>query len=184
MRNLVPVFVLCLVAAPVHSQTAPPLSIGQRVWVRSPRASGGMNAGIKGTLEAVTGDSLLRLTGEQGQAVSVGLGAQSQLFIFAGRRSSAGHGAVIGGIAGALAGAVIGAVGGEDCSGDEYLCFNRGTTAVAGALVLGGIGVAGGLIVGALMPHDTWARATWSGPLRAVVTPSSHGIGLGLSLSF
>jgi hypothetical protein len=185
MRILVPAFILWVVTSSVQAQAGPPLSIGQRVWVRSPGASGGMNAGIKGTLEGRTGDSLqLRLKGEGAQLVSVGLGGRNQLFVFAGRRSSAGKGAAIGGIGGALAGAILGLATGSDCSADEFLCFDRGTMAAVGAIGVGGIGLVGGLIVGLLSPHDTWVRAEWSGSVRPVVTPSPRGVGLGLSLSF
>jgi hypothetical protein len=179
MRNLILVFGLCLFATPVQPQVAPTL-VGQRVWVRSPQASGRLDAGVKGTLEGVTGDSLqVRLEGG-GPAVSVGLDAQTQLFLFTGRRSSAGRGAAIGAGIGALGGVVLGITG---CR-DELICDDPGAVVAAGAIFLGGIGAGIGLIVGALSHHDTWVRVGSSQTVRPVITPNGYGIGLGLRLSF
>jgi hypothetical protein len=177
MRTLILVFGLCLFTTPVQPQVAPTL-VGQRVWVRSPQASGGLDAGVKGTLEGVTDDSLqVRLEGG-GPAVSVRLDAQTQLFLFTGRRSSAGRGAAIGTGIGALGGVVLGITG---CLG---ICDDPGAVVAAGVIVLGGIGAGIGLIVGAMSHHDTWVRVGSSQTVRPVITPSGYGIGLGLRLSF
>jgi hypothetical protein len=184
MRYRAAAFMLCFLTPPVFAQTIVPPSPGQRVWVRSTKASGALDAGVKGTLEAVTGDSLRVRPTPAGPALSLAAGPQTRLFVFTGRRSSAGRGAAIGGVAGVLAGAIIGFAGGGDCYEDEFLCFDRGTLAAAGALTLGGVGLVGGLIVGALSSHETWARTGWSGAVRPVVLPSQRGVGLGLSLTF
>lgn len=184
MRNILLVSALGLLAAPVQSQSAAPSSIGQRVWVRSRTGSGALDTGVKGTLEGFTGDSLQVRSRAGGPTVSVGLGAATQLFVSTGRRSSVGRGAAIGGGVGALAGAVIGFAAGQDCSPGEWLCFDRGTVAAGAAIALGGVGLVGGIIVGALSSHDTWGRAGWPETVRPVVVPNPHGVGLGLSFSF
>ncbi len=183
MRNFMLVFSLCLFAAPAQSQGDPAL-IGQRVWVRAPDGSGRLDAGVKGTLEGITGDSLqVRLAGG-GPAVSVGLSAQTQVNVFTGRRSSAGRGAAIGGGIGALAGVVIGLAAGEDCSSSDWICFDRSELAAAGAVAFGGAGLVIGLIAGALSHHDTWAPAGLSQTVRPAITTNPYGIGLGFSILF
>jgi len=184
MRYLVLVLALCPLAGRTYGQTGVPLPVGQRVWVRTATASGRLDAGVKGTLEEVTRDSLRVRPPGAGPAVSVWMGAQTQVFVFTGRRSSAGRGAAIGGGVGVLAGAVMGFAGGEDCSRNEFLCFDRGSLAAAGAVALGGVGLIGGLIVGALSSHDTWARLESRAAVGPIVAPSRRGIGLGLSVSF
>lgn len=181
MRNLILVFGLCLFTTPVQPQVAPTL-VRQRVWVRSPQVSGRLDAGVKGTLEGVTDDSLqVRLEGG-GPAVSVRLDPQTQLFLFTGRRSSAGRGAAIGAGIGALGGVVLG-ITEERLSGRVGLPIPARFVA-AGVIVLGGIGAGIGLIVGAMSHHDTWVRVGSSQTVRPVITPTGYGIGLGLRLSF
>jgi hypothetical protein len=184
MRSQALVLVFCFVVPRLSAQSGAPPDSGQRVWVRSPKASGALDAGVKGTFEGMTSDSLRVRQAPGGPLVSVGLGPQTRLFVFTGRRSSLGRGAAIGGLGGVLAGAIIGFAGGEDCSGSDWLCFDRGTMALAGAVALGGVGLAGGLIVGALSSHDTWAPTGWRANLHPLVTPVRQGLGLGLSVAF
>jgi hypothetical protein len=186
MRNLLPVFALLFCVTSLQSQATQPV-VGQRVWVRSSNSTGHLDKGVKGTFEAISGDSLqLRLL-DGGEVVSIGLADQTELFVFAGRRGAPLRGAVIGGGGGALLGLFLGLAGGEDCSGSSGLfswCFSRGGMAAIGAVGLGTAGLVGGLIVGAVLHHDTWVRVGGSGALRPVITPKAHGLGLGLSLSF
>ena len=180
MRKLILVLGLWIFAAPAHGQETQTLG-GKLVWVRSPNTSGRLDAGVKGMLEGSAGDSLqLRLAGGD-SAVSVGFGSQTQLYVFTGRRSSAGRGAAIGGGLGGLAGVVIG-LATDACSG--WICFSRGELVAGGAVVLGGTGLVIGLIVGALSPHDVWARVASSQTVRPVITPTGHGVDLGFSFSF
>lgn len=182
MRNLILVLGLCLFTTPAQPQAAPTL-VGQRVWVRSPDGAGRLDAGFKGTVEGVTGDSLsVRLAGG-GPAVSIGLGTQTQIYVFSGRRSSAGRGAAIGAGIGALGGVVMG-IGAAGCSEGEFCIVPGGAVVATGALVVGGIGAGIGLIVGAMSHHDTWVRVGSSQTVRPVITPNAYGIGLGLRLSF
>ena len=69
-------------------------------------------------------------------------------------------------------------------SDGEFLCFDRGTMAAAGAIVMGGIGAATGLIVGALSSHDVWKPAV-SGPvLRPFAGRVAGRLIIGGSVSF
>jgi hypothetical protein len=184
MRILILVASLGLLARPSVAQEAPPLSVGQRVWVRSRTVSGALDAGIKGMLESLTADSIQVRAKAGTPAVSLGMSPQTRLFVVTGRRSSTGRGAAIGAGVGALAGAVIGFAGGEDCSADQWLCFDRGTVAAGGALALGGVGLVAGIIVGAFSSHDVWSQAGWPGAVRPVVASSPRGVGAGFFLAF
>lgn len=173
-----------LLNAPAFGQSTTPPSLGQRVWIRTPTTPGHFDAGIKGTFEGLQGDSLRIQPTAGGPAVMLAADSVHQVFVFTGRRSSLGHGALVGGGVGALAGALIGFAGGEDCSGGEWLCFDRGTLAAAGAIALGGVGLVGGALVGALSPHDTWRHAGTGRVLQPIIAPGSRGVRLGLSLAF
>src|SRR6185295_100681 len=104
------------------------------------------------------------------------------VLFYNGRRSSLGRGALIGTGIGATLGAVIGLAGGEDCgSGGEFLCFDRGTLAVAGALTLGAGGLAIGAIAGAISSHEVWTeRPTVRARPLVGLTPEGMRVGLGI----
>jgi hypothetical protein len=106
------------------------------------------------------------------------VGPQSQLFLVTGRRSSAGKGALIGGLIGAGMGALIGFAG----NSDQGSFLDSGVYAVLGGAAFGGVGALTGLMFGALSSHDTWTRIGWKSAARPVISPSPHGVGLGLSL--
>jgi hypothetical protein len=181
MRHLIFVFVLYLVGTPAHGQEA---LVGRQVWVRSTGPSGGLDAGVKGTVEGFAGDSLHLHAPEGGAAFSIRVGPGDQLFVLSGRQSSIGRSALIGTTVGVGVGVVLGVVGGEDCSSSDWMCFDRGTMAMGLGLALGAVGLVGGLIVGAVRQHDTWERATWLGTVRPVVRTSPGGFGVGLSTKF
>jgi len=180
MRHRALAFTLCLLAVPAHGQSPLQLGVGQRIWVRSAVVPGTLDAGVQGTLEWVIGDSLHLRLFPGAQTVSVFVGPQTQLFLFNGRRSSAGKGALIGGLVGAGMGALIGFGGGND--GGSFL--SSGATAAMAGTLFGVVGAVGGLMLGALSSHDTWTRIGWKSPARPVFSPSPHGIRLGLSLPF
>lgn len=183
MRYLIPCFILCFCAVPAQGQEAGSL-IGQRVWIRSPKPTGGLDGGVQGTLTGFSGDSAqLQLLGA-GSPVSVLVGRNDRVFVFAGRRSAIGRGAAIGGGGGALAGLFLGLVAGEDCSGNEWICFDRGEMAAALAITLGGVGLLSGTIVGALSHRDTWGPAGWPRGVQPVVRSSPGGLGVGFAVRF
>lgn len=161
MRYHALALVLCCFAGPTYGQSAVPLRLGQRVWVRSLTVSGALDGGVRGTLEGVIGDSLRIRQAPEGQAISVRVGPKVRVFVSTGRRSNIGRGAAIGGGVGAVAGGIMGYASGQDCNGGEWLCFDRQTVAGMGAVSLGFVGLLGGLVVGALVHHDIWAPTGW-----------------------
>jgi len=183
MKVVVAISVFCIVNTPLLAQAPAELAFGTRVRVRSVSTRGHLDRGIEGTLERRTGDTLWVRPTKGGELAAYSASDRQQLFVYSGRASSAGKGAAYGAGIGALAGAAIGLAAGEDCSGDEWLCFDRGTLALAGGVGLGLTGLIGGVIVGALSSHEVWRRAI---PSR--VTPIALGapnrVTFGLAVRF
>jgi hypothetical protein len=183
MRALVPLAMFCIASAPLLAQAPAELAEGTRLRVRSVSSSGRLNRGIEGTLERRAADTLWVRPTEGGELTAYTPSARQELFVYSGRASSAGRGALLGGGFGALAGAAIGFAAGRDCGADEWLCFDRGTTALLGGVGLGLTGLVGGLIIGALSSHEVWRPAS---PTRVtpIVLGSPSGVTFGLALRF
>lgn len=98
------------------------------------------------------------------------------------RRSSKKRGLAWGLLVGASAGAIAGYAAGEDCGRGGYIvCFDRPTTAGAGAAAFGLLGMAIGVIVA---PGDKWESTT---PARVRIDAGPRpdgGIGARLTLRF
>jgi hypothetical protein len=67
------------------------------------------------------------------------------------------RGLAIGLLAGIAVGAVVGYAGGEDCNPGGLVCFDRGTTAAAGATGMGLLGMGLGALVA---PGEKWEATT------------------------
>ena len=92
------------------------------------------------------------------------------------RASSAAGGIAIG----MLIGAALGYVAGDDCSGKGWICFDRGDTAMFGAVTGIGVGALVGLAVGS---RERWTSATLPG--RISLRPGARGAGgVGVSFAF
>jgi hypothetical protein len=183
VRSLPLLALLSGLCSSLSAQGPQPADLDRRVWVRERHAGGGYRGGVKGTLEGTAGDTLFirPLTGATAFAVAPG-DARAVLF-YHGRRSSLGRGALLGTGIGVTVGALIGFAGGEDCSGGEFLCFDRGTLAAAGALTLGAGGLAVGLIAGALTSHEVWSERR-TARARPLVAATPEGVRVGLGIRF
>lgn len=182
MRALVSLSMFCSASAPLMGQAPAELAEGARVRVRSVSTTGKLDRGIEGTLERRSGDTVWVRPTKGGELTAYSPSAR-QLFVYSGRASSAGRGALLGGGFGALAGAAIGFAAGRDCDGDEWLCFDRGTTALLGGAGLGLTGLVGGLIVGALSSHEVWRRAIPS-RITPIALGAPNGVTFGLAVRF
>jgi len=184
MRYPIVFVVLGSLSSGLAAQANPAADPERRVWVREMSSNGRYDRGVKGTLEGIAGDTLFIRPNTGAPLFSVAPREGRQIFFSNGRRSSAGRGALIGTGVGVVTGAIIGFAGGEDCSGGEWLCFDRGTMAAAGALVVGATGLVAGIIVGAFSSHEVWVPA--DGPVRArpVVGVTESGVRVGMSIRF
>jgi hypothetical protein len=183
MKAVVAIGIFCIASAPLLAQEPAELAVGTRVRVRSVTAPGKMNRGMEGRVERFGGDTLWVRPTKGGELTTYSPSDGQQLFVYSGRASSAGRGALLGAGAGALAGAAIGFAAGGDCGDEEWLCFDRGTTALLGGAGLGLTGLVGGLIVGALSSHEVWRRATLS-RVTPIALGSPHGLTFGLAVRF
>ena len=97
------------------------------------------------------------------------------------RPSRRGKGAGIGALAGLGAAAAIGVIAGDSgCVPDNWICYDKGATALISAVLtvpvglLFGIGIAGG---------EQWVRTT-PDRIRLSVQPRTNGLGAALSVRF
>ena len=175
MRDLLLAAGLTLMAAPgLPAQSRPVLGPGARVRILSTGEPGSLEQRTEGVVERMSGDTLF-LSRKIGEPRGIFVGhPETELYVSAGRRSSAGKGAVIGGILGIVAGGFYGLVKGRACADNLSPCFRRDPASIVPGLVLGGIGIGTGLIIGVASSHEAWQSTP----------PPSAGIALGLSVAF
>jgi len=157
--------------------------LSRRVWVREMTGNGRYNQGVKGTLEGTAGDTLFVRPGNGAPVFAVTPQEGRKILFYNGRRASVGRGMLIGTGVGVLGGAILGFATGSDCSGGEWLCFDRGTMAAAGGVTLGAAGLVVGLIAGAMSSHEVWTSEQ-PVSVRPVAGPAGHGMGVGVSIRF
>jgi hypothetical protein len=105
---------------------------------------------------------------------------------------SAGHanrgalvakGAGMGFVVGAGLGAILGAASGGDCSADCWVDFDRGDTAVIGAIGLGVIGLAAGAVQGAARSTERW-KSVPASQLHVRLLPVRGGARVSVAFAF
>lgn len=84
--------------------------------------------------------------------------AFSNLEVVRGQRTQAGRGALVGLGVGALTGFLLGFAGGEDCTGQEFICFDRPSMGMIGATLGMPTGAVIGAVVGRFNKTDRWVR--------------------------
>lgn len=142
--------------------------------------SGELNRRVEGIVVRMAPDTLiLRLVGAQ-PLRAVATNQDTHYSIHTGRRSSLGKGAVIGATTGIVVGGVGFAIAGQDCPVDQALCYHRRQTALAGSALIGALGAAVGLAIGAFSSHDVWTGAERGSALTLIRFP----LGIGLSITF
>ena len=178
MRRILVLAVLCGSAAPLAGQADTLVSVGRRVRVRTMGESGELNRRIEGIVVRISPDTLvLRLPGSQ-PLLAVATNQDTRYSMHTGRRSSLGKGAVIGAITGIVVGGAGFAIAGADCPVEQALCFHRRQTALAGGALIGALGAAVGLAIGAFTSHDVWTRAERRSGFALIQT--RPGIGLAI----
>lgn len=180
MRRILVLAVLCGSAAPLAGQADTLVALGRRVRVRTMGEAGELNRRIEGIVVRMPPDTLvLQLPGSQ-PLHAVATDRDTQYSLHTGRRSSLGKGAVIGATTGIVVGGVGFALAGADCPVEQALCYHRRQTALAGGALIGALGAAVGLAIGAFTSHDVWTRAERRSALALIQTRS----GIGLSIRF
>ena len=184
MRAFAIYLVLTLLSEPAVGQAPQGVTRGERVWVRSLNSAGRWGRGVKGTVVSVESDGLrIRTAGRD--SITIPLTPGTKVLVSVGKRSSAARGLGLGLGIGVGTGALLGYAGGEDCStSGSWICFDRGTTALIGAVGLGAIGMFLGLCVGAAIPHEAWRTTTSRVAFQPMVKPIGDRWGAGIRLSF
>lgn len=153
MNTSIGILALALVIPAVGDAQLPTLGTGDRIRITVPKE--GLDRYVT-TVQAVRADSIAiaardgsrQLALRDVTSLDISLGKRSRFFFLAG----AGLGA------GALTGALIGAAGYQECR-DCYLApANRAQSAVMGAVVVGTMGLAAGMLLGAVVRVDEWER--------------------------
>jgi hypothetical protein len=180
MRRILVLVVLCGSATPLAGQADTLVAVGRRVRVRTMGESGELNRRVEGIVVRMVLDTLvLRLPGAQ-PLHPVATNQDTQYSMHTGRRSSLGKGAVIGATTGIVVGGAGFAIAGADCPVDQALCYHRRQTALAGGALIGALGAAVGLAIGAFTSHDVWTRAQRRSTVALIRIPS----GIGVSIRF
>ena len=184
MRSAIVLLMLSAAAGTLAAQSAPVMALGHRVWVETLTASGSLDRELKGFVERASGDTLLIRPDGGGPLVPLLPTERTQFHVFEGRRPSAGRGAVTGFFVGAAAGAIIGAVTYRDCPphGWCFVNFGQGTSVVLGGIAVGLGGLLAGGIVGSFINHDVWSDPMGFAVARPLITATSRGVGIGLSI--
>jgi hypothetical protein len=142
-----------------------------------PTADGGLDSGIAGTLHRTSSDTVFIRT-ESGRIVPVPPGNEQRYFISKGRHSRA----MTGGLVGLGVGIVGGVVACEAIAGESEA--DPFCTTEEGALIGGAGGLAIGLLVGAMIHHESWEEVPVQ-RLRIAVGPNRGGkLEIRLSHSF
>lgn len=184
MRALLLGLILSSLAQPAFAQEPLPSAIGQRVSVRTLNWRGRLDRGVQGTLIAVHGDTLLLEPMDGTPRRAVALANNSQVFVWAGRRTATGIGAGLGTILGVVAGIGLEIVAKPNCTG-QWMCFDAIRVPGLNGLAGGFAGLFAGLIIGSSIKVDKWdpiAPAAVS--VRPILEPARGGWRLGASVTF
>lgn len=180
MRSLILLVALSQASESLLAQREPVVAPGSRVRVRELMESGRLSAGIQGRVDRVWGDSMSMSPSDGGPSSLVANTPGTHVLVWSGRRSSIPRGLVLGAVVGIIGGAAVGSLATRECYGNDFLCIHRRHNAMTRSLIFGAIGSAGGLVVGALFPHDVWKRSR----LFQAAQVGPQALRLGVALPF
>ena len=166
--------------AQLVAQQKPLVAPGARVRVTAPTI---VPNRVVGTVVALdTSRLLLQTNGRQARPrLEIPLASLTRLELFRGPGNRAAAFTLYGAGAGAVTGLILGYAAGEDCSGDEWFCFDREELALGGAVILGLAGAGIGLVAGLFTKSG---RGHWTAvPLDHIRVSLTPYEGLGLSVS-
>jgi hypothetical protein len=134
---------------------------------------------LDGTVERISGDTVVVVPRAGGERQSLLLDPETELFVSAGRRTSVTRGAVIGALVGSVGAGALALFSERECSDatpERCAPAHRTDDVQRSALVIG-VGTLSGAILGGLVRHEVWKRL----PVLPKVLP---GGGFGFSFAF
>jgi len=177
-RTTIATLLLLGLAVPAAAQDANTLAPGTRVRVEAPTVTDGRTTGSLASIDA----TVLHLTLEDGETLTVPRDAVESIEVSAGRRSHWVRGSGIGALVGLAFSGTVAIIGANesDSSLDSldramYGAFIVVTT--AGSAVVGGV-------TGALIRTEQWEPMPASGVRVGVRPVAGGGVGIGVSLRF
>ena len=190
------IFVTLLTITPLTSTAAqvqrPPVELGTRVRISHECRTRTLYGGAtridcrtdKGTIAALTADSVVLKVGKPATQLAVSLASVNRLEVVRGRKPNADTGAGIGLAVGFVAGAVFGYASSEECESFCMLEIGREEAAVMGAAMFGLGGFVFGALIGASSKTDRWEEVPLD-RLRLSLGPQRDGrFGFGASVKF
>ena len=144
------------------------------------RVTSGVYQPLVSQVKAISADSLV--VSANGTDVHLAMAQVSLLEKGVGQKSQFLTGGLIGLLAGAGVGAIAGLASGDDPPG--WFSFTAEQKAIMGAVVLGGIGGAVGLIAGALIKTERWVEVPLDNVGLSFAPQRDGRFRLGMSISF
>ena len=180
---LIAAALLGLVSIPLAAQTHQPPPVGTRVRITMPDTSPAPNRArdrsrpIVGRITAVT-DSVVSVRPDAARAdVPVILSRVQRLEVSKG--FNLGPNVRKGALIGVVAGGVIGFAAGDDCGQEDWICFDRPSTTLFGAVA--GLGL--GALIGLVRSTEKW-RDTAESASVSIVPTGGGGVSIGSRISF
>ena len=133
------------------------------------------SAAVVARVVAQHGDSIWVRPERTGDTLSLRASSLARLDVSRGKETHARHAAGVGFLIGAVSGGIFGYATGEDCHPTDWICFPRGETATAGALMFGLLGAGAGAIVGWVMPVERWNHILPPAAGRFTIGPDGRG---------
>ena len=172
MKSILTIALALLAAAPLAAQTEQAVLVGARVRVTVPDTMPNADPAEKARPLVVVGkvvavdDSTMLIRNDASEA-GVTISRDRIQRFEVGTGTERGRTATIGGVIGLAVGGVLGYASGDDCSDQDFICFPREDTALAGA-ALGALLGAG---IGYLVGGERWQDAGL--PARVGFVPTS-----------
>ena len=176
LRGLLLFFCLSAATVQLAAQPSLPLGPGNKIRIRTLVKMGFLGPRLDGTVERISGDTLVVAPYLGGDSQALLLDPETQLDVSTGRRSSIPRGAAIGGLLGAVAAAAVAAFSSGGCDETTELCTQTRRNSVGRGAIMIAMGTVSGAIIGRFARHEIWKHL----PILPKPLPQGLGYSFGL----
>jgi len=176
LRGLLLLVCLSGASAELAAQNSLPLGPGSKIRIRTLVKMGFLGPRLDGTVERISGDTVVVAPNLGGDSQALLLDPETQLYVSTGRRSSIARGAAIGGLLGALSAGALATFAGRGCDDTTALCTETRPSAVGRSAMLIALGTVSGAIIGRFARHEIWKLL----PILPKPLPQGLGFSFGL----